>query len=217
MSKGKGPGFDLYLISEGTLCDTDDTEEFFAKMTAALEGGVRAVQLREKGLGGGRLLEVAGKLRELTGKYKAKLFINDRVDVAILSGADGVHLPSSGLKAAELREFLDLRGEELLVALSTHSLAEAKEALAEGADFITFGPVFFTQSKARYGEPVGVGRLAEVVESLDIPVFALGGVGRENLGEVIGTGAHGAAMISAILGEKDIKTSAELIIDKLSK
>ncbi len=220
MSKGKELGFTLYLITEGRLRDLDDTSEtgaFFKSIEEALAGGVKAIQLREKALGGSRLLEVACKLRELTRQYSAKLFINDRVDVALLSDADGVHLPSSGLDVEEVRALIESRAAGLIIGVSTHSLEEAKEAERQGAGFITFGPVFFTQSKARYGEPVGVKRLAEVCKNIETPVFALGGVDRENVGEVMGAGAYGVAMISEILGEEDIKESTARIIKELSK
>lgn len=217
LSGSAKPGFDLYLITEGTLSAASDTGEFLFRIEEALKGGVRTVQLREKGLDGRRLLEVACELRELTLLYMAKLFINDRVDVALLSGADGVHLPSSGLKAGEVRGLLGSRGRELLIGVSTHTLKEAKDSEREGADFITFGPVFFTQSKARYGEPVGINLLAQCCNILKVPVFALGGIDKERVGEVMGAGARGAAMISAILGAEDIQESAARVIEKVRK
>lgn len=209
--------FNLYLITEGGLSNTSETGEFLGKIEDALKGGVKAIQLREKGLGGKRLLEVALELRELTSRYKAKLFINDRVDIALISGANGVHLPSSGFGAKEVRGLLGSREEELLIGVSTHSLEEAKEAEREGANFITFGPVYETPSKAGYGEPVGIDKLAEVGRSIMTPVFAIGGIDKDKVCEVRARGADGAAMISAILGAPDIKDSAEKIIKELRK
>ncbi len=217
MNKDASLGFDLYLITEGGLSGTSETGKFLKSIEEALAGGVKAVQLREKGLGGKRLLEVAFALRELTSRYKAKLFINDRVDVAIISGADGVHLPSNGFDVKDVRGLLGTREEELLIGVSTHSLEEAKDAEREGADFITFGPVFQTPSKARYGEPVGVERLTRVSRSIKIPIFAIGGINKERAGEVRAHGAHGAAMISAILGAPDIEESTARIIKELRK
>jgi thiamine-phosphate pyrophosphorylase len=214
------PGFDLYLITEGTLgADSDKRriKQFFERIEEALKGGATAIQLREKGLSTRRMLQVALELRELTGRYGALLFINDRVDVALISGADGVHLPSSGLNAEEVRVLFDSGGKDLLVGVSTHSLKEAQDAERACVDFITFGPVFFTRSKASYGEPVGVTRLAEVVRGVNLPVFALGGIDKENLAEVMETGVHGAAMISAILGEEDISRSAAMVTEELRK
>lgn len=214
---GKELGFELYLITEGILREGSDNAEFFKKITAALKGGAGAIQLREKALGGSSLLKVALHLRELTLSYGAKLFINDRVDVALLSGSDGVHLPSSGLNAKEVRGLADSMGEKLLIGVSTHTLKEAREAERSGADFITFGPIFQTSTKARYGEPVGVKKLAEAAGSLEIPVFALGGVNKDNLRDVTAKGVRGAAMISAILGAEDVKESTQMIIDELGK
>ncbi len=223
--------FDLYLVTEGGLTDTSETGEFLKNIEAALKGGVKAIQIREKGLGGKRLLEVALEIRELTSRYKAKLFINDRVDVALLSGANGVHLPSSGIKVKDVRGSLGSRGEELgtrgeelgsreeelLIGVSTHSLVEAQEAEREGADFITFGPIFPTPGKARYGEPVGIGKLVEASRSIETPIFAIGGIDKDKLGEVRAAGTHGAAIISAILGAPDIEESAREIIKELRK
>lgn len=216
--------FDLYLITDGALSDTSETGKFLKNIKKALAGGVKAIQLREKGLSGKRLLEVALELRELTSRYKAKLFINDRVDISLISGADGVHLPSSGVKAKDVRESLGSRGEELgsrgeglLIGVSTHTLKEAQEAERACADFITFGPVFPTPSKACYGEPIGIEKLAEVSSIIKIPIFALGGINFKRAGEVRAAGAHGAAMISAILGAPDIEESAREIIEEFRK
>ena len=212
MTRGAPVDFNLYLITEGLLIDTSDTGAFFNKIEEALKGGVRAVQLREKKLSGARLLKVAKELRELTSRYKARLFINDRLDIALLSGADGVHLGTQGLSAAQVRAFLDLRGEKLLIGVSTHGLKEAKEAERSGTDFITFGPVFRTPSKAAYGAPVGLDSLKEVTACLKKPIFAIGGINADRVKEVKARGAVGAAMISAILSAKDIEKSARAII-----
>jgi len=217
MSKEAFVDFNLYLITEGLLIGAGDTRAFFKKIEEALKGGVRCVQLREKKLGGARLFEIAKGLRELTSRYKARLFINDRVDIALLSGADGVHLGTAGLKAGEVGSYLQESGfEALLIGVSTHNMAEAKEAELERADFITFGPVFRTPSKARYGEPCGLNKLREVTERVDIPVFAIGGINAVSIARVKACGAAGAAMISAILATEDIEKSALLTVGEVN-
>jgi thiamine-phosphate pyrophosphorylase len=217
----KGVDFRHYQITEGSLTDSsepDEIEAFFGKLEVALKGGAAAIQLREKGLGGAKLLQVARGLRELTSRYGARLFINDRLDVALLSNADGLHLGTKGLTAAEVREWLKERNREaLLIGVSTHSVEEAKEAERAGADFITFGPVFFTKSKAAYGAPVGLEKLREAKSEVSIPIFAIGGINEERIKEVKAHGAFGVAMISAILLAKDIEKSAKLIIDECNK
>lgn len=194
--------FNLYLITDrkqvagGDLC---------LALEGALRGGVRAVQLREKDLNSRELFDLADVLRGLTSRYGARLLINDRLDVAMAVGADGVHLGESSLPAARVR---DVAGERLLIGVSCHDLAGALAAQEGGADFITFSPVFYTPSKAPYGEPVGTERLAEACRRLRLPVFALGGIKPENVHDVLDHGARGIALISAILAADDPETAA---------
>ncbi|MBI5893242.1 MAG: thiamine phosphate synthase, partial [Deltaproteobacteria bacterium] len=145
---------------------------------------------------GRELFELAKDLRAITNKYKAKLFINDRVDIAIAVDADGVHLGQTSFSVVDARKLL---GSKKLIGVSTHSMQEALKAEKQGADFITFGPVFYTESKARYGEPLGIGKLKEAVNAVHIPVFAIGGVKLKNIKEIMAAGAHGVAMISEIM------------------
>ena len=165
-------------------------------MEEALSGGVRGVQLREKALPARDCYELAREMRTLTARYGARLLINDRVDIALAGGADGVHLPEAGLPVAAARELL---GPARLIGVSCHSREKALDAERGGADFITFGPVWFTPSKVSYGEPVGVGSLVEATRSLSIPVFALGGVTRDRVPELLASGIHRIACISALL------------------
>lgn len=182
---------------------------------AALDGGVRLVQLREKDLCGKELFNRARELRELTNQYNAKLLINDRVDIAIEVGADGVHLGRQSMPVKEARKAFDVLSQppaiihQPLIAVSTHSLQEALQAEADGADFITFGPVYHTPSKAVYGAPVGVDKLKEAARAGNIPIYALGGVKKENIEEVMSAGAYGVAVISAIMSVDDVKKSTE--------
>lgn len=187
---------DRRLVRKGTLTSA---------VKAALDGGVRMVQLREKDLPIRDLLSLAEEMRELTRMYDALLFINDRLDVAICAEADGVHLPQNGLPVEGIKPVLP---GGMRVGVSTHSLAEANEAEAGGADFITFGPVYETPSKAAYGKPVSVTALNKVCGSVKIPVYALGGIAAGQVEEVLSAGAYGVAMISAILGQEDIRSAA---------
>ena len=178
----------------------------------ALDGGVRAVQLREKELGGRELFFLAEKLKTLCDRYHASLFINDRVDVALGVDADGVQLGSASMPTEAVRELL---GEKKLIGVSTHSLREAQEAVRQGADFILFGPVYFTSSKTAYGKPQGVGRLKEVVEKISLPVYAIGGIKTENIAEVKATGIRGIALISAIISAIEPRGAAQEILKLL--
>jgi len=189
--------FRLYLVTDRRQAAGGD---LLGAVASALAGGVQAVQLREKDLGARELLELARRMREITTRHGAKLLINDRVDVALASGADGVHLGVASLPPKEARRML---GRDRLIGCSTHGTEQLAAAMAGGADFATFGPVFATPSKGPYGPPVGVETLRRACASSDIPVFGIGGIGRENCAEVIAAGSYGIAAISAVLAAGD--------------
>jgi thiamine-phosphate pyrophosphorylase len=203
--------FSLYLITDrnqvpgGDLC---------AAIESALRGGVRAVQLREKDLAGRELYELACRLRQITSRYGAKLLINERLDIALAAGADGVHLGESSIPLSQARR---IAGKDMLLGVSCHDREKALAAQDNGADFITFSPIFYTPSKAVYGDPVGTERLAEVCRLLRIPVFALGGIKRETVRTVLGHGAHGIALISAILASDDPERAAREMLAEIHR
>jgi thiamine-phosphate pyrophosphorylase len=180
-----------------------------AVVADALRGGLRALQLREKDLSAAQLLEIAVELRQLTREYGAKLLINDRVDVALAAGADGVHLGKAGLPVPEARRML---GSERLIGYSAHSVDEALQAQMAGADFVTLGPVYHTPSKAQYGEPLGLSALSEAVRVVAIPVFALGGVKPASVAQVLSAGAHGVALISAVMAAPHPRVETEALL-----
>ncbi len=177
---------------------------------AALDGGMRAVQLREKDLEGGELYRLASALRALTARYHACLFINDRIDVALAVEADGVHLGQTSFSVAVARQLL---GPDKLIGVSTHSVAEMQAAA--GADFLLFGPVYFTPSKAVYGEPQGVERLRQAVEQSSVPVIAIGGVKAAQIPEVLRAGAYGVGVITAISAASDPTQAARELLVRL--
>jgi len=194
--------FRVYLITDRRQARGGD---ILRAVEGALDGGVRAVQLREKDLPGMELYLLAGRMRELTARHGARLLVNDRVDVALAVGADGVHLGGASMPASAARTLL---GEEALIGCSTHSEKELREAATQGADFATFGPVYPTPSKAAYGPPVGVPALAGACGRSAIPVFASGGVELHNVGEVMEAGAFGIALISAVVAATDPRAAA---------
>jgi len=167
---------------------------------AALQGGARAVQLREKDLLPRELYPLALEIRQLTQVYGARLLINDRVDVALAVKADGVHLTTTSLPTGCVRQIL---GSDRLIGVSTHTRAEAQAAVEQGADFVVFGPVFFTPSKAPYGQPVGLDALRAVRGAVNAPLLAIGGIKQTNLEQVLAAGADGIAVISAIISADD--------------
>ena len=161
-----------------------------------LTAGLPAVQVREKDLPVLDLAALCRRLREPTREHGALLIVNDRVDVALATGADGVQRTYASLSITDIRAIADKR---LRIGASTHSREEAVCAEAEGADWIVFGPVYDTPSKRRYGAPQGLAALERVAAAVRVPVIAIGGITPDRVGEVRGAGARGVAAISAIL------------------
>jgi thiamine-phosphate pyrophosphorylase len=202
--------FRLYLITDRQLVTRHAS--LVTAVRQALSGGVRAIQLREKDLETRELLKLAYKMRELTSKHKAKLIINDRFDIALAVGADGVHLTQNSIPTEAVRKTVK---RKLLIGVSTHSLKEARGAEKGGADFVTFGPVFRTPSKLKYGKPVGIDVLSKVSKRLNIPVLAIGGIHSGRMNGIKKAGAYGAAMIREVLASDDIKRKTKELINLL--
>ncbi|NOY53350.1 MAG: thiamine phosphate synthase [Deltaproteobacteria bacterium] len=203
--------FTLYLITDRQQVPGGD---LLSALEEALEGGVRAVQLRERDLTDRELYDLGMTVRVLTREYGAKLLINDRADIAAAVEADGVHLRQSSYSAREARRIV---GKDALIGVSTHSLEQAKAAEAEGGDFVTFGPVFDTPSKRSYGPPLGLDRLDAACRELTVPVFAVGGIGEREVAPVLRAGAFGVALISAVLAGGDIRETAAGIMTELQR
>jgi thiamine-phosphate pyrophosphorylase len=163
---------------------------------ASLEAGLRAIQLRERDLATSSLIALAEETLCLTRKAGAKLFINDRVDLAMSLGADGVHLRGSSLPVCTVRRIM---GPSCLIGVSVHSVEEATRVEADGADFVVLGPIYETPSKRSYGLPLGLKPLEKVARSTRIPIFAIGGITPTRAREVCAAGAFGVAVISSIL------------------
>ncbi len=197
--------FRLYLITDRKRCAPRSLRSV---VRTACDAGVRAVQLREKDLSPEALEEYADRLREITGESGARLFVNcsaaldttEEIFLAASTGADGFHFPDSTPFPQELRRRLP----RLLVGVSAHSVGRAVTAAAQGADFITFGPVFVTISKKMTGTPRGLDSLSRACAAVGIPVFAVGGVTAENAPACITAGAHGVAVIGSIMDAPDI-------------
>ncbi len=200
--------FKLYLITDRKLITHHSS--LITAVRKALQGGIKAVQLREKDLDTRPLLKLAYKMRKLTKEYKAQLFINDRFDIGLAVGADGVHLTQNSIPVSKVRETVK---KKLLIGVSTHSLKEAKEADNGGADFITFGPVYRTPAKRKYGNPVGIDALNQVCRKISIPVFAIGGINSKRINHIRESGAYGVAMIRDVLASHNIKRKSQELIN----
>ncbi|HEV2914129.1 MAG TPA: thiamine phosphate synthase [Pyrinomonadaceae bacterium] len=185
----------IYLITSGeTNPASEDFERLRTLCEAAVAARVSLIQLREKNLSARSLFELSVGLARLTRGSDTRLLVNDRADIARAAGADGVHLTTRSLDPLIVRRAF---GDDFLIGVSTHSLAEARAARDLGAaDFATFGPVFDTPSKRAYGPPVGPDRLREAARSLvPFPLVALGGITRANAREALRAGAYGIAAI----------------------
>jgi len=194
------PSHLLMLVTDRTQCGDRSLPQVVAE---AIEGGVNAVQLREKDLPAGELLALARQLRGVCGT-RALLLINDRVDVALLAGADGVHLGEEGLPVAAVRQMLP---PSMRVGRSVHSVKAARQAELDGADYVVFGTLFASPSHPE-ASPAGLDLLRGVIQRLSIPVVAIGGIGPENVGECWEAGAAGVAAVSAIQRPEDPATAA---------
>ena len=196
-----------YLVTQASLSDGRPTLEI---VRAAIDGGVDAVQLREKDSSARSRYELGRELRELTAEAGVDLIVNDRVDIARAIDADGVHVGQSDLPVAVAR---DLLGSDAIVGCSTATVAEAREAEAEGADYLGVGAVYGTSSKDVDDDQDGIGpeRIAAIADAVSIPVVGIGGITATNAGPVVEAGAAGVAVISEITAAPDPRAAAEAL------
>jgi len=190
------PAFRSLAISDRTSLPGGDLASWLARLASAAPD---AIQIREKDLSDRALYELARQARAVL-PASTRLLVNGRLDIALAAGADGVHLPADGPPAAALRARF---GAGVLLGVSTHCIEEVERAQSDGADYVTFGPVYATVSKARYGPPLGTGALRQAA-SVGIPVLALGGITLERLDELASTGAAGVAGIRLFQPPSDL-------------
>ena len=203
-------GFSLYLVTDrsATATPLEDAVE------SCLAAGLKAVQLREKDMAVRDLLGLAHVLRDSTRRHGAKLLINDRADVALAVGADGVQRAGTSLPVSALRA---ISPPGFLIGASVHEIDEARAAESAGADFLLFGPVYDTPSKRQYGPPQGLAALGQVSSAVKTPVFGVGGITPERVVEVMRAGAAGVAVIGAILAAGRPADAVKAFLDALGR
>ena len=167
----------------------------------ALKGGVTFLQLREKDLPKEEFLKLALEIKDVCKRYNVPFVINDDVDIALKSGADGVHVGQDDMAALKAREIL---GKDAIIGVSVHNLKEAEKALSDGADYLGVGAVFSTSTK-KDAENVPFESLREICQKTGLPVVAIGGINSGNIEKLKGSGIKGVAVVSAIFASKDIE------------
>ena len=197
----------LYAVTDRSWLNG---ETLYAQVEKALKGGVTFVQLREKALDEQAFLEEAKEIQKLCAQYHVPFVINDNVEIAAQIGADGVHVGQSDMEAGDVREKL---GPDRIIGVSAQTVEQAVRAQERGADYLGVGAVFPTGSKADAVE-VSHETVRAIAEAVDIPVIAIGGITKDNVSELSGTGICGIAVISAIFAQEDIEGAARVLKER---
>lgn len=188
----------IYPITDRIISGLSHQEQ----VERLIEGGARFIQIRDKTISSREFFGSVKACLEITRKANAKMIVNDRVDIALLSGADGVHLGQDDLPPERARTLL---GKDAIIGFSTHTIEQARSAKELPVDYVAFGPVFDTKTKNDHDPVVGLELLKSVRQEIrDIPLVAIGGIDLENLNAVLSTGADSAAMISAIVADPEL-------------
>jgi len=201
--------FKLYAITNRHLCAP---KSLLTVVTEILDVGVRAIQLREKDLDDVALFKLAKPISDLCQTHNAYLFINTNIKVAMDIGAAGIHLPDTDVSVDKVNAASD---SNFFIGCSIHGLDAAKKREVEGADFVTYSPIYLTESKPGYGPAVGVGNLEKLAKQVNLPVFALGGITPARVGECVRAGASGIAVMSGIMSPTDAAQRAKEYLSAL--
>lgn len=188
-------------------------ETLYQQVEKALKGGATFIQLREKNMDDDAFLAAALEIKELTDRYHVPFVINDNVDVAVRSGADGVHVGQSDMEAGDVRRLL---GSDRIIGVSAHNVAEALAAEKSGADYLGVGAVFSTTTKEDV-KTVSYDTLSEICAAVHIPVVAIGGITADNIALLKGSGVSGVAVVSAIFGAEDITVATKKIYNAVGE
>jgi len=201
--------FLIYLIADAAYARLRPLTEIVEQ---AVQGGVTAVQYRDKQAAGRERVERAGRLEEALCRYEVPLIVNDDLAVALAVGAAGVHVGQDDMPVAIVRS---IAGDELIVGVSAHNVDEAHRATSAGADYVGFGPVFPTKTKRDTAAVAGIDGLRAFVTQVDIPVIAIGGITPATAAQVIDAGCAGVAVAATILADEDPRSAAIRLRDSI--
>lgn len=201
----------LYLVTDSALSLGRSTEEVVKR---AIDGGVTAVQYREKSKSARTMVQECEELARICNEAGVVFIVNDRVDVAMACGADGVHLGQDDMDAVDARK---ITGRNFIIGVSVTDPAEAREAFVTGADYIAANGIFPTDTKDDLGQPLGIEGLSRIAEiTIDMPLVAIGGINEENAGTIMDAGATGVAVVSFIVGHEDIEGQCRRLLEAIS-
>jgi thiamine-phosphate pyrophosphorylase len=195
-------GYDLYVVTDREVSRGLSPLE---QVRLAVAGGADVVQLRDKEMSTAALLQEARAIREVTAAAGVLFIVNDRLDVALAAGADGVHLGQDDLPVRAARE---IAPPGFIVGVSVGDVAEARIGVADGADYLALSPTFSTASKADAGPGHGLAALQAIRSAVSVPLLGIGGISPDNVADVIAAGADGVAVISAVVGQEDVTAAA---------
>lgn len=193
----------LYVVTDAGL---SRGRSHLAVIEAAIAGGATIVQYREKMASTRQMIAEAQALRELTRRAGVPLIVNDRLDVALAVDADGVHVGQDDMPAALARRLI---GPDKILGVSAANLSEAMQAVQDGADYLGVGPIVATPTKPDAAPPIGMDGLREICRRVPIPVVAIGGINATNAADAIAAGAHGIAVVSAVVAAEDVAAAAQ--------
>ena len=199
----------LYVLVDKKLIGERKVEDVTSQL---VKSGVQMIQYRDKYADDGEFLNEALKIQKILKNKSVAFIINDRVDIALLIDADGVHVGQSDLPVPVARKFL---GKNKIIGTSAENIKKARTAQKQGADYVGLGPIFYTTTKERIPQPVGLGLIRQAKKELKIPFFPIGGINLDNLGSVINAGAKRVAVASAIICSPNISDTTTEFLNRL--
>ena len=200
----------LYAVTDRAWVGT---KSLYEQVKEALENGVTCVQLREKELNESDFLKEAKQISALCKEYKVPFIVNDNVNIAIACKADGIHIGQEDMELTNVRKLV---GEDMIIGVSAHTVEEAIKAQEDGADYIGIGAVFATSTKTDV-DVLSFETLRSICEAVDIPTVAIGGIKKDNICKLKGSGIDGVAVVSAIFAAKDIATATKELLFEVKK